>query len=289
MVRSSYKNRKKNRKQSFKRRITGGIRDVNFIEDKMVGGDGNKQAVAALMLKYKDYPLSGLILAAFSGSACASEDECKPDATDQKNISSLKNSVYKCEAILNALPKIDGKPEIKQWVMNKDSDFITYLDECIGYILKNAFIPKDLIQKVYVQNDDGTSWTTLTNKSFKEIKSTENTTTRNAKDKANEQMQDAAAGSIYTPEPEPGQGDEANDKQNTATTTKIPFSGDTAATTKIPFSGDAAEIKDIHAIRENQAAVAVDTGNAAGKVQQKKETVHHEQTATAAAAGGAHK
>ena len=41
MVQSSYKNRKKNRKQSFKRKNTDGNRKVKFIEDddKMVGGN----------------------------------------------------------------------------------------------------------------------------------------------------------------------------------------------------------------------------------------------------------
>ncbi len=53
MVRSSYKNRKKNRKQSFKRRITGGIRDVNFIDDKMVGG--NEEPEKINILRYKKY------------------------------------------------------------------------------------------------------------------------------------------------------------------------------------------------------------------------------------------
>lgn len=174
MVQSSYKNRKKNRKQSFKRKNTDGNRKVKFIEDdddKMVGGDGNKQAVAALMLKYKVYPLSGLVLAAFSNAKCASEDECEPLTSNRENLSALQNSVIKCEAILKTLPDIDGKPEIKKWAPNKVSDFITYLDDCIGYILKNVFIPKDLIQNVYVHNDDGASWTKLTNKSFNEIKS----------------------------------------------------------------------------------------------------------------------
>lgn len=41
MVQSSYKNRKKNRKQSFKRKNTDGNRKVKFNDDddnKMVGG-----------------------------------------------------------------------------------------------------------------------------------------------------------------------------------------------------------------------------------------------------------
>ena len=177
MVQSSYKNRKKNRKQSFKRKNTDGNRKVKFIEDdddKMVGGDGNKQAVATILRKYKGYPLSGLVLAALSGSACASEDECKADATNQSNVSSLQNSVVKCKSILDALPDIDGKPIVKIWKPGNDSEFITYLDECIGYILKNVFLPKDSIQHVYVHNDDGASWTTLTNNSFNKIEDTLN-------------------------------------------------------------------------------------------------------------------
>jgi len=173
MVQSSYKNRKKNRKQSFKRKNTDGNRKVKFIDDddkKMVGGDANKQAVAALMLKYKVYPLSGLVLAAFSNADCASEDECGALASDRSHLSTLKKSVIKCEAILNALPDIDGKPEIKSWIKDKDLEFITYLDDCIGYILKNAFIPKDLIQHVYVQKDEG-SWTTLKNNNFNKVES----------------------------------------------------------------------------------------------------------------------
>jgi len=170
MVQSSYKNRKKNRKQSFKRKNTDGNRKVKFIEDdddnKMVGG--NKEEVAKLMTKYKDYPLSGLVLAAFSNARCAREDECEAMASDRSNLSSLQNSVYKCEDILKTLPDINGKPEIKSWERDKDSEFITYLDECIGYIIKNIFIPKDLIQNVYVQNDDSAGWTTLTNSNFNE-------------------------------------------------------------------------------------------------------------------------
>lgn len=173
MVQSSYKNRKKNRKQSFKRKNTDGNRKVKFIEDdddnKMVGG--NKEEVAKLMTKYKDYPLSGLVLAAFSNARCAREDQCEAMASDRSNLSSLQNSVYKCEDILKTLPDINGKPEIRPWEKNKDSEFIAYLDECIGYIIKNIFIPKDLIQHVYVQNDDGNEWTTLTNANFVEVES----------------------------------------------------------------------------------------------------------------------
>ena len=75
MVQSSYKNRKNNQKQSFKRRATGGKRKILFI-DEIVGGEDNKHGVAELMRKYKDYPFSGLILAAFSNATCASESEC---------------------------------------------------------------------------------------------------------------------------------------------------------------------------------------------------------------------
>lgn len=200
MVRSSYKKHKKNQKQSFKRRVTGGNRKVKFIEDhddnKMVGG--NKDEVAKLITKYKHYPLSGLILAAFSNATCASESECEPTAVDRKNLSSLQNSVNKCETILNALPNVAGKPNVKTWEKNKDSDFIAYLDDCIGYIIKNVFIPKDLIQNVYVQNDDGTNWTTLTNSNFKKDKSPETTTDRDAKSEANEKMKSAATESEGT-------------------------------------------------------------------------------------------
>ena len=192
MVRSSYKKHKKNQKQSFKRRVTGGNRKVKFIEDKMMGGEDNKVGVAELMRKYKDYPLSGLILAAFSNATCASESECEPTAVDRKNLSSLQNSVNKCETILKALPNVAGKPNVKTWEKNKDSEFIAYLDECIGYILKSVFIPKDLIQNVYVQNDEGDEWTTLTNSNFKKDKSPETTTDRDAKSEANEKMKSAA-------------------------------------------------------------------------------------------------
>jgi hypothetical protein len=171
MVQSSYKNRKKNRKQSFKRKNTDGNRKVKFIEDKMVGGDGNKQAVAELMLKYKVYPLSGLVLAAFSNAKCASESECEYMATNQSNLSSLQNSVNKCEAILNTLPDVGGKPNVKTWEKNKDLEFINYLDQCIGYILKSVFIPKDLIHNIYIENDQDNNWTTLKNNNFKEVKS----------------------------------------------------------------------------------------------------------------------
>ena len=199
MVRSSYKKNKKNQKQSFKRRVTDGNRKVKFIEDKMVGGEDNKVGVAELMRKYKkDYPLSGLILAAFSNATCASESECEPTAVDRKNLSSLQNSVNKCETILNTLPDVAGKPNVKTWEKNKDSEFIAYLDECIGYILKSVFIPKDLIQNVYVQNDEGNEWTTLTNSNFKKDKSPETTTDRDAKSEANEKMKSAATESKGT-------------------------------------------------------------------------------------------
>ena len=75
MVRSSYKNRKKNRKQSFKRRITGGNRDVNFIEDdnKMVGG--NPETITRFINKYTEHPIYGVLLAIYSNQKCAVEND----------------------------------------------------------------------------------------------------------------------------------------------------------------------------------------------------------------------
>ena len=99
MVQSSYKNRKKNRKQSFKRRITGGNRKVKFIEDddKMVGGEGEQEHIAKLVTKYSGYPLGSLIRTAFSNSICATEEG---GVCSVKGISSLINAHNNCKQII---------------------------------------------------------------------------------------------------------------------------------------------------------------------------------------------
>mgnify|MGYP006109821347 CR=1 FL=1 len=187
MVQSSYKNRKKNRKQSFKRRITNGNRKVKFIEDdddKMVGGDPqtDKTNIKTALNQYAKHPLFGIILAAFSNSDCASTDtidgECSTD-----NMSALNPSYNKCKEILKSLPELseDGhkKPQAPESLDNGTK--LAHVKAVIDYLFQNAFLPKDSIQHVYVQNDDGTSWTTLTNAKFVEVESGTDDKSRNAK------------------------------------------------------------------------------------------------------------
>jgi hypothetical protein len=184
MVQSSYKNRKKNRKQSFKRRITGGNRKVKFIEDddKMVGGEGEQEHIAKLVTKYSGYPLGSLIRTAFSNSICATEEG---GVCSVKGISSLINAHNNCKQIigigkdndkLNALffesfKYNDTELNAINTYKQDDNFYYRFIEDVMKFICINVFIPKGLIKNVYVQNDDGNEWTTLTNKSFKEIKS----------------------------------------------------------------------------------------------------------------------
>lgn len=192
MVQSSYKNRKKNRKQSFKRKNTGGNRKVKFIEDdddKMVGGDGNidRTNIKTALNQYVKHPLFGIILAAFSNADCASTDTTDGECSTT-NISALKQSYNKCKEILKFLPELseDGHKKPQAPSTEDNGTKLAHVKAVIDYLFQNVFIPKDSIQHVYVQNDDGTNWTTLTNKSFKEIKS--------GADTASNQRAAAAAG-----------------------------------------------------------------------------------------------
>ena len=184
MVQSSYKNRKKNRKQSFKRKNTDGNRKVKFIEDdKMVGGDGEQEHIAKLVTKYSGYPLGSLIRTAFSNAKCATEEE---GVCSIEGISSLKNAYNNCKQIIGIGKENDNKlnalffESFKYTDADKnainiykrdDNFYYRFIEDVMKFICINVFIPKDLIQKVHVQNDDGTNWTTLKNNNFKEVKS----------------------------------------------------------------------------------------------------------------------
>jgi len=172
MVQSSYKNRKKNRKQSFKRKNTDGNRKVKFIEDdddKMVGGD-NRVAITAFMNKYSKHPIYGVLLAIYSNQKCASLDPktqlCKDDNTSQLGVS-YNNSVI----IMDQIHVVDDKPKAPTGKI-LDIDKLKYVGEVIDYLAQNVFIPKDSIQHVYVQKDDDT-WTKLTNGNFNKIQEKE--------------------------------------------------------------------------------------------------------------------
>ena len=199
MVQSSYKNRKKNRKQSFKRKNTDGNRKVKFIEDdddnKMVGGDGepDKINIKTALNQYAKHPLFGIILAAFSNSDCASTDTIDGECSTT-NISSLNPSYNKCKEILKSLPELseDGHKKPQAPVTPDNGAKLAHVKAVIDYLFQNAFLPKDLIQNVYVHNDDGASWTTLTKTNFKKDKPPESTPDRDAKIKANEKMKAAA-------------------------------------------------------------------------------------------------
>ncbi len=255
MVRSSYKNRKKNRKQSFKRRITGGIRDVNFIDDKMVGGNDIQIAITGFMNKYKDkHPIYGVLLGIYSNQQCANVDlatsECKSDNTAQ-----LEPSYKKSRDIMDLIPEVDDKPKaLTEEELQKKEKKLEYVGKVIDYLAQNVFIPKGLIKNVHVQNDDGTNWTTLTNKSFNEIKSTENTAARDASVNANEEMKDAAAESEHKLDPEPGQDDEADNQQNAAAAAAVAVKPK-GAETLIPFS----DKTDTVAAKESQTNLELKT------------------------------
>ena len=177
MVQSSYKNRKKNRKQSFKRKNTDGNRKVKFIEDdddnKMVGGDPqtDKTNIKTALNQYAKHPLFGIILAAFSNSTCASSDVDGQCSTD--NMSALGSAYLKCKEILKSLPELseDGHKKPQAPESPNDGTKLDHVKAVIDYLFQNVFIPKDSIQHVYVQNDAGTNWTTLTNTKFVEVKS----------------------------------------------------------------------------------------------------------------------
>ena len=193
MVQSSYKNRKKNRKQSFKRKNTDGNRKVKFIDDddkKMVGGDDNtdKTNIAGHLDKYREHPLQGLVRSAFSNAPCAysnTNGTCNAD-----NISILNTAFKKCTDILKYLPELseDGhkKPQASESLA--DGPKLAHITAVIDYLFQNVFIPKDLIQHVYVENNEGNEWTTLTNAKFVKIKEGDSTE-RKAKLKAEKKIE----------------------------------------------------------------------------------------------------
>lgn len=186
MVQSSYKNRKKNRKQSFKRKNTDGNRKVKFIEDdddKMVGG--NQTTITNFINKYKDHPIFGVLLAIYSNQNCAVENE---DGTCKVvNRLNIKPAYKKSKEIMEKLPDVPDKPKRLTVEQEKESDSkkgtvqehkVNYVGEVIDYLAQNVFIPKTIIHKVHVQNDSD-DWKTLKNKNFKGITSAvTNTKTR---------------------------------------------------------------------------------------------------------------
>lgn len=191
MVQSSYKNRKKNRKQSFKRKNTDGNRKVKFIEDdddKMVGGDleTDRTNIKTALNQYTKHPLFGIILAAFSNADCASSDVDGQCSTT--HMSALIPSYNKCKEILKSLPELseDGHKKPQAPVSPDNGTKLAHVKAVIDYLFQNVFIPKGLIKNVYVQNDDGTNWTTLTNTKFVEVES--------GADTASNQRAAAAAG-----------------------------------------------------------------------------------------------
>lgn len=173
MVQSSYKNRKKNRKQSFKRKNTDGNRKVNFIDDddnKMVGGDpqADKTNIAGHLDKYREHPLQGLVRSAFSNAPCAysnTNGTCNAD-----NISVLNTAYLKCSDILKYLPELsEGHKKPQAPESPDDETKLAHIKAVIDYLFQNVFIPKDLIQHVYVEKDSD-DWKTLTNTKFPKIK-----------------------------------------------------------------------------------------------------------------------
>ena len=169
MVQSSYKNRKKNRKQSFKRKNTDGNRKVKFIDDddkKMVGGgdNENKMAITSFMNKYSKHPIYGVLLAIYSNQNCANIDlgnnQCRDDNTAKLGVS-YNNSVI----IMSRISEVDDKPTAPTGKI-ENADKLKYVGEVIDYLAQNVFIPTGFIQHVYVQKDD--SWKTLKNNNFKE-------------------------------------------------------------------------------------------------------------------------
>ena len=185
MVRSSYKKRPKNRKQSFKRRNTGGQRIVRFIEDneiEMVGGDDDdKIAITNFLNKYKTHPMFGILIGIYSNQKCANVDpitqECRDDNTAQ-----LETSYKKSVEIMNSLPKFDDKPvELIDDEQKNKSQKLNYVKTVIDCLAQNVFIPNKFIHNVHVENNDASKWTTLTNTNFKKTDSTEDTKERTVK------------------------------------------------------------------------------------------------------------
>ena len=145
MVQSSYKNRKKNRKQSFKRKNTGGNRKVKFIEDddnKMVGGDGNtdRTNIKTALNQYTKHPLFGIILAAFSNADCASTDTTDGECSTN-NISSLDKAYLKCTEILKSLPELseDGHKKPQAPVSPDNGTKLAHVKAVIDYLFQNVF------------------------------------------------------------------------------------------------------------------------------------------------------
>ena len=164
MVQSSYKNRKKNRKQSFKRKNTDGNRKVKFIEDdddKMVGGDDKQIAIASYIGKYEnEHPtLFAVLFGIYSNNRGAileaNSANCKED-----NMCVLNAAIAKSKNIMKNVPDSPDKPT--------QGGTVTYVRDVIDYLAQNVFIPKGLIKNIHVQKDDD-SWTKLTNNKFKVI------------------------------------------------------------------------------------------------------------------------
>ena len=171
MVRSSYKNRKKNQKQSFKRRITGGNRKVKFIEDdddKMVGGDENQMAIAKYIGKYEnEHPTLFAVLFGIYSNHQAADLEANSENCREDNMCVLDAAIAKSNNIMKNVPDSLDKPKALTGKIKKRHQ-TKYVGEVIDYLAQNVFIPKGLIKNIHVQKDDD-SWTTLKNTNFKKV------------------------------------------------------------------------------------------------------------------------
>lgn len=155
MVRSSYKNRKRNMTQSFKKRA-GRTRNVDFIEDKMVGGA--KEAELALFNKLAErfgkhiqWPIIKLTLT--SASECdASSKDCiaqnvKTLGNMKKTLESIIENVYTNKGI--NVPEFYTKPE---------PDQTKYIEEAVKFILNTPIVGKPIDGSpftLYVQTENG--------------------------------------------------------------------------------------------------------------------------------------
>ena len=149
MVQSSYKNRKRNMTQSFKRRSVGGTRNVDFIEDKMVGGESGAALLAELVKQFGKHIQWPIIKFTLTNAGDCDANTCKEDniakqlANMKKTLESIIDTVYKKNGI--TVPEIDG------------NDASKYIKEAVKFILNTPIVGKPMegeIYTLYVQMGD---------------------------------------------------------------------------------------------------------------------------------------
>lgn len=151
MVRSSYKNRRRNMTQSFKRRAVGETREVHFVEDKMVGGESGDKLLTELGGKFGthiEWPIIKLTLTNATDcdtdpATCKSKVAKSIDAM-KKTLESIINTVYTGNGI--SVPVFDA------------NDANKHITAMVDFILNTPIVgkpTKDSKLTLYVQTDSG--------------------------------------------------------------------------------------------------------------------------------------